>query len=43
MRVIGALYALTFIGGLKFLSGFSKAPETKEVADEEHFRLITNF
>ena len=43
MRVAGALYTMTLVGAFKFYNGFSAAPASKAVEEEENFRLLSIF
>ena len=43
MRVAGALYSITLCAGIKAAMGFSAAPESKEMTNEENFRLLSIF
>merc|ERR1712127_288560 len=43
MRVVGAIYSITLMGAIKGALGFSEAPASKEVADEENYRLMSDF
>ena len=43
MRFVGALYTITLCGAIKFGLGFSAQPESKDVENEENFRLLSIF
>ena len=43
MRVVGALWSITLMGAIKGALGFSEVPASKEVADEENYRLLSIF
>ena len=43
MRLAGALWSITFLSALKASMNFTAAPESKAVAEEENFRLMSIF
>ena len=43
MRFVGALYAITVCAGIKAALGFSADPASKDVENEENFRLLSIF
>ena len=43
MRFVGALYAITLGSALKAAIGFSALPESKDLENEENYRLLSVF
>ena len=43
MRVAGALYSITLMGAIKAALAFSEVPASKDVENEENYRLVSIF
>ena len=43
MRVAGALYSLTLCGAIKAALAFTEVPASKDVENEENYRLVSIF
>ena len=43
MRVAGALWSITLMGAIKAALAFSEVPASKDVENEENYRLVSIF
>lgn len=43
MRMAGALWSITLLGAIKFVNGFSVDEKSKDLENEENYRLVSIF